>query len=258
MFGESRLKVFTFLAFLVWLALSVILLFHPTGHLYEDEFPHFLIAKDADKKLSNFVYVWQRPGLSAIHVGPAQLGFRASRFTALALSVAAVFIIYRLGGKVDEKWGHMAVLFAILQPYFVLESFAVMTEVPCALVLGAALLLWMKKKPVASSLTMSLLPLFRPEGFLIIFVFAFFIVFSKIVKGKGLKILCLLCTGLGTAVWVGLGWFDTSDPFFIFNNNSYREAPHAIYGSGEIFGQLLCFLECAGPFIAVLIFAGVS
>jgi len=254
--GTDRLKVIMAAAFLVWLALSVVLVYHPGGHVHLDEFYHFLYARGAAGDLSRFVDVWQRPGASAIFVGPAQLGFRAARFAALAVSVLTVLVIYQLGRLVSRRFACLVVLFALLQPYFVLESFAVMTEVPFALCLGLGLIFRLKKRPLAAALVLSLLPLFRPEGFVLLPVLAVFFLFSRDAPGLRRRALYLLSLGLGTAVWVALGWSEFGDPFFLYTNNLYGDAPPGLYGSGGLHWQFLAFLECAGPVIFGLTFIG--
>ncbi len=252
----DRLRVAVAAAFLVWLAMSMVLVYHPGGHVHLDEFYHFLYARGAAGDLSRFVDVWQRPGASAIFVGPAQLGFRAARFAALAVSVLTILVIYRLGRLVSRQFACLVALFALFQPYFVLESFAVMTEVPFALCLGLGLIFWLKKRPLAAAIVLSLLPLFRLEGFVLLPVFAFFFLFLREAPGLRRKALCLVSLGLGTAVWVALGWYEFGDPFFLYTKNLYGDAPLGLYGSGGPHWQFLAFMECAGPVIFALTFVG--
>ena len=240
----------------IWLAFSIILMFHPAGYMYEDEFCHFALARDSIHSLKNFVYVWQRPGLSALHVLPAQAGFQWARATSLAVSLLAIAAIYSLGKQGPSKSGNLAVLFALVQPFFVLDSYTVMTEVPFALFLALGLLLWVKKKGIAAALAFSALPLFRPEGFILLPVLALAIIASNTVPTIPRRILCLLCLGVGTAIWVGLGWYDSGNPFFLYSDNTYRQAPTGIYGSGDIFGQLFNYVVCVGGIVAILALIG--
>jgi hypothetical protein len=207
-------------------AIGVLLVFLFPGSPEQDVDYHFLMARTAWVDHFYFVDVWARPLFTAIFAPFALWGFTASRFFALAVSLAVAWQTYRLACDLGMQRPWLAILFLVGQPaVFVLFS-NLFTELPFALVFVTALRCDFCSRRKLGMLIASFLPLARPEGVFLCLLWGFWILLRPDQKETGLPIHRRLATRLPSTLILGTGvlcwWLAalviTKDPLFILHN----------------------------------------
>jgi hypothetical protein len=136
------------------------------GFLTADALTHFLYAKYAFRRPTYLVDVWGRPFVTALYAVPAALGGRVGvRLASLAVALACAAVAGRLARGQGIRRPALAVVFTLAQPLVFLNSFAEMTELPFALLAGAALWAYQARRLWVAAALVALTPLARPEGF---------------------------------------------------------------------------------------------
>ena len=127
------------ISILTFAALSLALSITSDGFLEADGCTHFMYAKFALAEPHYLLNIWGRPVCTAVCAIPAQLGGRfAVRCTSLALAVGVSFVAYAIARKQGFRKPELALIFTLAQPLLFLHSFAELTELPFALLLGPA------------------------------------------------------------------------------------------------------------------------
>ena len=147
-------------------ALSLAASITSDGFLEADGCTHYLYARYAFAEPHYLVNIWGRPVCTALYAIPAQLGGRFGvRTTSLIVAIGVAFVAYAVARRQGHSRPALALVFTLAQPLLFLHSFAELTELPFALLLGLAFLAYQARRWWAVALLASLLPLSRPEGF---------------------------------------------------------------------------------------------
>ena len=218
--ARSALLALLFVGFI-----GVLLVFLFPGSPEQDIDYHFLMMRTAWVDHFYFVDVWARPFFTAIFAPVALWGFTASRFFALALSLALAWQTYRFACDLGVQRPWLAILFLIGQPtVFVLFS-NLFTELPFALVLVTALRCDFCGRRKLGMLVASFLPLARPEGaFLCVFWGLWFLLQpdlketgSPVHRWSAARLPPILILGTGLFCWWFVALVITGDPLFILH-----------------------------------------
>lgn len=210
-----------------------------TAFLEADDVAHFEYSRWAVVHPEAILEVWGRPLITLFYLIPAQFGPEAARLWSLSLGVAAALLAGALARRFGAKRPAAAALATLAMPYAFVQSYAIMTELFFSVVLAAGVLFWRDRRFVAAVLTLTWLPLARPEGF---FLGVFF----------GVAALCDRCAtpefgrrfslrrfglalglGTGTVVWwlAGLPFYRSGDWLLArWPKNWGAESP---YGEGR-------------------------
>lgn len=187
-------------AIVIFSMLSLLAGFGSDAFLEADAVLHYLYARFALAEPYRFVDVWGRPICTAVYAIPAALmGRTGTRLTSLALALGIAWIAMRIARRQGYRWPTLALIFTLGQPLVFTHSFTELTELPFALLVGAAFLAYQARWFAAMALLVSLTPLARPEGFgFILMAFA-----ALALHRRWSSILIL---PLGVLIWSLAGW----------------------------------------------------
>ena len=136
-----------------------------TAFLEADDVAHFEYSRWAVVHPDAILEVWGRPLITLFYLVPAQFGPEAARLWSLSLGVAAALLAGRLAERLGAKRPATAALATLSMPYAFVQSYAIMTELFFSVVLATGVLFWRDRRFTAAVLTLTWLPLARPEGF---------------------------------------------------------------------------------------------
>lgn len=191
-----------------------------------DAVQHFLFAQYAFKHPENFFSHWAKPLFTLFAAPFAQFGFVGIKIFNSLNAALTLFLTYRIALKLrlPNAW-LVFVILATCSQYFTL-IFSGLTEHFSALLLVAAIWLFLRKEYVLATLIVSFLPFVRSEGLLLIGVTALFLMAEK--RGRVLPLLTV-----GHVVYSLAGWFFFHDLLWVFNRIPY--ASLSAYGHGAWF-----------------------
>ena len=226
------------------------------GFLEADEITHYLIARSVWNDWSlHLLSIWGRMGCSALYAIPALLGVTASRLTAVAVTALTCFgtsklLAIFLPVDAQHSWikrhaTAFAWLFLFAQPCFTMNSFTVMTEMllACCWVWAAYVLLTHGNGTarrhdagiLAASLLVGLGGLMRPEGWIAIAAFPFFLfLWLRITRSEQSPSLRLLLIATAAAGAPSLFWYilgATSYHDLLWVAHKWPWSPKSQYGS---------------------------
>ncbi|HXE54538.1 MAG TPA: hypothetical protein VN541_16065 [Tepidisphaeraceae bacterium] len=150
----------------IFAALSLTCALLSDGFVAADACTHYLYARYAFADPVNLVDVWARPFVTALFAIPAHLGGRMGvRVTSLLIAIGCGLVAWRIARGQGHRRPELAMLLTLGQPLLFVYSFGEMTELPFALLLGAAFLAYQNRRWFWAALLIGLTPTARPEGF---------------------------------------------------------------------------------------------
>ena len=196
------------LAILLFSALSLVASVTSQGFLEADGCTHYLYARFALAEPHYLVNVWGRPLCTALYAIPAVIGGRFGvRTASLFLAVGCALVARSIALSLGDRRPTLSAIFTLAQPLVFLHSFSELTELPFALLLGAAFLFYVRRQFLLMTLLISLGPLSRPEGFGFLVLAAF-----ALAAHRRLRWLPLLPIPL--IVWDIAGWRLFGQPIY--------------------------------------------
>jgi hypothetical protein len=201
------------------------------GFVAADACTHYLYAKYAFADPVNLVDVWARPLCTLVFAIGAQLGGRLGvRFVCIAIAISCGLVASAIARAQNSRRPELAMLFTFAGPLFFLFSFSEMTELPFALVLGAAVLSYQKKRWMIFALLAGLLPTARPEGF-------GFVVLAGLALMLQTRWVALIVLMAPLLAWDLAGWVLTHrvGPWYAWLGHAWPWSEHSLYGRGSIF-----------------------
>ncbi len=167
-------------AFLPWLdfivpillaGFSCVMATRSSGFFELDELAHFMKARELWSDWRGVLDIWGRPLCTGLFALTAPLGLETSRLLAVAVTAMTAWGTVQLGksflGMLPAPAKNYRMLLWILlfgQPMFMLQSFAVMSEMLLACVWVWAMVALAHRKVFSASLLIGLGGLARPEG----------------------------------------------------------------------------------------------
>lgn len=221
--GAAALAVFVVLS----LACAVL----SPGFVSADACAHYLFARYAFTDPVNLVDVWARPVCTLLYAVPALAGGRLGvRVCAIGVAVGCALVARSIAAAQGTRRPALAMLFTLGGPLFFLFSFAEMTELPFALIMGGAFLAYQRRRWVAMAVLAGLLPAVRPEGF----GFVLLGLAALLLHRRWLWISFLL---LPLIAWDVAGWAVTGKPcpWYLWLIRAWPWSEQSLYGRGSIF-----------------------
>jgi hypothetical protein len=249
---SSICQPFVVLVIAIFVVLSLTCAVLSDGFVAADACTHYLFARYAFADPVNLVDVWARPLCTLLYALPARLPGRLGvQVTSIAVAVGCALV----AGAIAKGQGHrrpeLAVLFTVGAPLFFLYSFAEMTELPFALVLGGALLAYQRRQFALLALFAALLPTARPEGFGFVLLAGAAIVAHR--RWIALPILLL-----PLVAWDVAGWLLTARQghWWMWLIHAWPWSPENAYGRGSIFTFVAALPLVVPPLLLPAMIAG--
>ncbi len=176
------------------------------GYYWGDDYSHLLLSRQAINHPTRLLDVWGRPIMTAVYIPASLVGDVGARLTSLLLAGLAallcVMTVRRLGVRTLPA---LAALFVLAQPLPAMISYSALPQIVFSTVLALAFFLDITGHPRAAAFTVSLLPLARVEGLVVIAVWC-----AWAVHRKRLRDIPLLAVGV--AAWAVIGGLVHADP----------------------------------------------
>jgi hypothetical protein len=245
------------LAILIFSALSLAASITSHGFLEADGCTHYLYARYALAEPHYLVNVWGRPFCTGLYAIPAVVAGRFGvRTTSLFLALGCAVVARSIAIAVEDRRPTLAAIFTLAQPLLFLHSFSELTELPFALLLGAAFLAYVRREFLLMTVLIALAPLSRPEGF-------GFLVLAAIALLGHRRIRWMPLLPIPLIIWDIAGWrlfgkpvypgFSQQLPRFLqwinWLPDNWPYAQKSAYDSGSIFHFVMLMPAVASPLI---------
>lgn len=222
-----------------------------------DSIQHYLIARHAFEHPHLFLDHWGKPFFTLLASIPSAFGFVGIKIFNCLLVLWSLANVFLISKRIFPRKFWVATLLLALMPELIRLQFSGLTEPLFAAWLSASLLLVVRGKVSWGFAMVSFLPFIRTEGFLLLPIFALFLIlvklekkgkkqgagsmeldrlggritnlFSKPVVFKLIGTLSLLT--LGTVLYSIVGGIAKGDLTWVFSENPYEHLDN--YGSGD-------------------------
>ena len=222
---------------------------------------------------------WSRPMHKALIILPALGGIVPTRMAQALITFVLAWQTVSFAKQVGMPNPLLAAPLLVLQPYVFALASDTMTEIPMALATLIALRLWMSGRIAWSSLIVSFLPLFRPEGFFLIGMWGILLIpaafpgeamapntswrrepcdlpQSRPLFHQRLLPLCLL--NIGLLAWLAGCWLTTGDFFYFIRVWSWPMESYGVYKAGPIYHYILCWPVYCGVVLTIPFLVGIK
>ena len=170
------------------------------GFLEADACTHYLSASFGFRQPLRLVSVWDRPMFMLLYTPAAAWGgILGARLMSLAMALLCAWCAWRIAAKLEVRRPELAVIFTLGQPLVFLHSFAELTELPFAAIIGLAFLAFLHRRWGWMAVLLAISPLGRPEGFGFLALGAAALILSRQWKW-------LLVLPAGLLSWALCGW----------------------------------------------------
>ncbi len=243
-----------FLIWFIWMSLQ-----SPGLEGGMDSYQHYLIARYSWKYPNLFLHQWGKPVYTILASPFAQVGTNGLLIFNLLCWIGTSVFSYVSAIKLQFKTPVVVFGIALCAPILFDQMISGLTEPLSALLLSCLTYLLISKKWMGAAILAGFMPFARSEGFIIMAVAGFYLLF---LSGKPTSFLWLLG---GSFIMNSLGWWIDGKPFWIFTDNPYVRVELEkvnICGHGSFwhyfrhahitFGLIASLLALSG--IAVLIF----
>ena len=219
---------------------------------------HQLNLLESARNAKHALTPWARPGFVAMMILPALGGTRVVRCFAAVLAAILSWQTMRLADDLKMPNATLAGLLVIWQPLYFALAADTMTEMPMALGVVLAVRLWKAKRPAASCLLVSLLPLVRPEGFFLAVLWGAMTLFGRSI-GPLWRRRIWICMSLaaGMLCWMAACWIVAGQPLYFIQAWSWPLSSYATYGRGHLLHHVVLWPYYCGPVLTWLFLAGV-
>lgn len=181
-------------------ALSLLSAVLSKGFIEADAATHYISAHFALQQPHRLVSVWDRPLFMLLYTLPAAWGgVMGVRAMSLLLALVVAWSAWRMAAKLGMRRPELAFIFVVAQPLLFLHSFAEMTELCFAAVIGLAFLAYLNRRWGWMALLVAISPLGRPEGF-------GFLLLAAIALLAHRQARWLLVLPLAVLSWCMIGW----------------------------------------------------
>ncbi len=184
------------------------------GFYWADDYVHLLISRSVPGDPSAVLDVWGRPLMTLTYLPASFLGHGAVRLTSLVLLLATATLCWDIARRRGIPAAPTAALFLLVQPLTVRLGFAALPESVFSFVLALALWLEASGRTDRAALVVSLLPLARLEGLLVVLIWG-----GYLLSRRRQRELPLLAIGMASWALLALGTF--GDPLWLFHHSPY-------------------------------------
>jgi hypothetical protein len=241
--GDSNIRrwyfaAFFFLGSLIFYVWQVF--FSETGYNDGDSVTHYFISRHAFEHPILFLHLWGKPFFTLISSLFAVWGFNGIQLFNVICGSISAWLVFRSCIRLRIPHPLAGAVFALWTPVFYYNLPTGLTEIFFALVLISSIYLVLCRKYVAACLLISFLPFCRSEGYLILPLFAVFLIFIR-----KYRLLPLLFAGIILYSVAGLVVYN--DILWLIKQNPYTGEEK--YGNGSLFH----FVEHADKITGILL-----
>ena len=235
----------------ILLVLSAILAFC-TQNTYDtgDSIQHYLSSRYALAHPRLFLDSWAKPLFVLLTVLPAQAGFVGMMLFQCSVAAVSAHLAFRVAQQLRLPLPWLAVPFTYAAPDYFLMQFSGLTEPLFGLVLVAGVALAVRGRAGWSAVVLSWLPFVRAEGFILLAVWAVYLIVRR-----QWRWLPLLAVGFG--VYSLVGWAALGELGWVFGRNAYRYKL-ASYGHGGWADFVVKLPGLLGWVLVVLFWLGIG
>ena len=227
----SRSALYAGLVALGLAVLYIVYALRSSGVYDDDVIGHYLIARWSWRHPELFLNTWGRPAFTILYAPVALLGLKAVQIFSAVLAVLVAVSSARLAQSYGLRWCWLAALFTGLQPEFVRQGFAGLTELVAAACLCMALLGMAQRRWWLAAFGAGLLPFARYELLPVLLLFAAAPAWERRWAYAGMALLPLLAWNCYNA-WTAGAW-----QLILFPFDRLLGQPGGIifdYGSGPL------------------------
>lgn len=220
-----------------------------------DSIQHYLLARYAPQHPELFLDHWGKPFFSLLATIPASFGFKGMQLFNCIMALWTIANVYWIARKLIPTYAWAAPILLLFMPGMMRSQFSGLTEPLMAAWISWALLLLLSERRWQGALVASFLPFIRTEGFLLLPIFAFYLLegmgrqqlreaggslFQPAFLKKLIPALALLAAG--TIAYSIIGGIAKGDLTWVFTENPYENLDN--YGKGDWghFPQQLVFV----------------
>ena len=117
------------------------------GAYHDDGVAHYLYARWAWSRPRYLLDAWGRPGLTCLLFPAAGAGWAACKVLVAVVCGATVWLSYAVGRRLGLRLAAWVPLFCLVQPLFLVMSYATLTESVMAFYLVLAVWLHLSNRP---------------------------------------------------------------------------------------------------------------
>ncbi|HEU5014084.1 MAG TPA: hypothetical protein VFT66_16295 [Roseiflexaceae bacterium] len=202
-----------------------------SGVYDDDVIGHYLIARWSWRHPELFLNTWGRPAFTILYAPVALFGLKAEQVFSAVLAALVCIGSARLAQSYGLRKSWLAALFTGLEPEFVRQGFAALTELVAAGCLCMALLGMAQRRWWLAALGAALLPFARYELLPVLLLFTAALTWERRWRYAGMTLLPLLAWNCYNA-WAAGAW-----PLILFPFDRLFGQPGGIifdYGSGPL------------------------
>ncbi len=234
-----------FICALLWLYVGFFGGNSDCGYGGADNIMHYLFARYSFQHPELFLHHWGKPLFTIIASPFALMGIKAVYLFNIVVSLLSCYFCWKIAQKTGLKHSPLVIVLLALSPVFFLTTPTALTEPLFALFISVGLLLFVRKKYIASAIVFSFTIFIRTESYVLFPIYA-----SAYLFVRQWKAIPLLLTGflvfslLGIPVYGDFFWFFSRSPYVISD---------AVYGKGNLFHYVLNYKLVFGLATSVLI-----
>lgn len=224
--------VANFLAPVLLIGVSIVLVIRSTGFVEADEISHFLKARYAWENWREILDIWGRPLCTGLFALPAPWGLPVARLFAVGLTALVMMGTIQLGRALVVRrpesifTRYLPAWLSLLlyaQPLFLMNSFGVLSEMLLALCWVWAAVACAERRLVLAAFFIGLGGLARPEGWLAlagwpVMLWALQQHFRPWPSPRRTVVLSLLVAGMPVLLWYLVGWWAFHSPAWFIAN----------------------------------------
>lgn len=216
---------------LMYLLLAVILIINVVILVLSNGFSggsysvmHYQFARWAFANPENLLNSWASPIFTLFAIPFSLLGFKSLQLMNIILGILSGYFAYRVAKELKMKSPLLALVICSFTPVFMMTIFGGTTEIMFAFVAILGTFLLIRNKHTAGALVISLLPLIRLDGLILLPVYAIYFLRKRKAKYAPLMLSTLVFYSL-------LGLLLNKGLFWLFDGVNFWSS--SIYGHGE-------------------------
>ncbi len=200
-----------------------------------DEVLHHLYAREVASVPMNLLHVWGRPLVTAALAPLSTFGFDVARWLSVAAFAVAAAYTLRAARAAGLRHPVVAPVALVMQPVVVSLLGGVWTELPFAALIAVWASARLERRHAFAGWICGLLPLVRPEGFLVGAVDLAFGLAGAWRTEDGLRLRWRSVVGIfgGTAAWAVVAAVVSGDPLWLVHHWPHDWAPASSWGRGD-------------------------
>ncbi|HDP74411.1 MAG TPA: hypothetical protein ENN49_00770 [Bacteroidales bacterium] len=185
---------------------------------------HYQFARWAFTNPENLLNSWANPIFTLLAAPFALLGFKSLQLMNIILGILSGYFAYRVAKELKMKSPLLALVICSFTPVFMMTFYGGTTEVMFAFIAILGTFLLIKNKFFVGAIVISLLPLIRLDGLILLPVYAIYFI-----RWRKIKFLPLLLSA--TVLYSLIGMLFGKDLFWLFDG--VKIWSDSIYGHGS-------------------------